>query len=262
MESTLSYITSLLYLLSAILIWLLMMSRRATKTLQIFVWTFWLSAIIIHSYQLSPILKDSYSVNLSLDYALILVAFIISITLYISSILGNTQFLGIIILPIVSFIFLLSFENNPVNVSLNNYIFIHVIFSLISYSILGLSAAQSLIVKLQEKKLQANKPLGIITKLPSLDSMDRLLFKILVLGVVFLSASLISGLIFIEDLFAQHLAHKTVLSILAWFIFILLILGRKIYGWRGRNAANINLIGFFFLCLSYFGTKTVLELIL
>ena len=180
MESTLSYITSLLYLLSAILIWLLMMSSRAAKTLQIFVWTFWLSAIIMHSYQLSPILKESYNVNLSIDYALILVAFIISVTLYISSILGNTQFLGIIILPIVSFIFLLNFENNPVNVSLNNYIFIHVIFSLISYSILGLSAAQSLIVKLQEKKLQANKPLGIITKLPSLDSMDRLLFKILV----------------------------------------------------------------------------------
>ena len=225
MESTLSYITSLLYLLSAILIWLLMMSSRAAKTLQILVWIFWLSAIILHSYQLSPILKESYSVNLSIDYALILVAFIISITLYISSILGNTQFLGIIILPIVSFIFLLSFENNPVNVSLNNYIFIHVILSLISYSILGLSAAQSLIVKL-------------------------------------LSASLISGLIFIEDLFAQHLAHKTVLSILAWFIFIFLILGRKIYGWRGRNAANINLIGFFFLFLSYFGTKTVLELIL
>ena len=246
MESTLSYITSLLYLLSAILIWLLMMSSRAAKMLQILVWIFWLSAIIFHSYQLSPILKESYSVNLSIDYALILVAFIISITLYISSIFGNTQFLGIIILPIVSFIFLLSFENNPVNVSLNNYIFIHVILSLISYSILGLSAAQSLIVKLQEKKLQTNKPLGIITKLPSLDSMDRLLFKILVLGVVFLSASLISGLIFIEDLFAQHLAHKTVLSILAWFIFILLILGRKIYGWRGRNAANINLIGFFF----------------
>lgn len=262
MESTLSYITSLLYLLSAILIWLLMMSSRAAKPLQILVWIFWLSAIILHSYQLSPILKESYSVNLSIDYALILVAFIISITLYISSILGNTQFLGIIILPIVSFIFLLSFENNPVNVSLNNYIFIHVILSLISYSILGLSAAQSLIVKLQEKKLQANKPLGIITKLPSLDSMDRLLFKILVLGVLFLSASLISGLIFIEDLFAQHLAHKTILSILAWFIFILLILGRKIYGWRGRNAANINLIGFFFLFLSYFGTKTVLELIL
>ena len=215
--------------------------------MQILVWIFWLSAIILHSYQLSPILKESYSVNLSIDYALILVAFIISITLYISSILGNTQFLGIIILPIVSFIFLLNFENNPVNISLNNYIFIHVILSLISYSILGLSAAQSLIVKLQERKLQANQPLGIITRLPSLDSMDRLLFKFLVLGVIFLSASLISGLIFIEDLFAQHLAHKTVLSILAWFIFILLILGRKIYGWRGVMPQILILLDSFFI---------------
>ena len=59
-----------------------------------------------------------------------------------------------------------------------------------------------------------------------------------------------------------HLAHKTILSIFAWFIFVLLILGRKVYGWRGSNAANITLIGFFFLFLSYFGTKLVLETII
>ena len=80
-----------------------------------------------------------------------IVAFIISISLYILSIIGNTQYLGIIILPIISIIFLFNFSNNPVNVSLNNIVFIHVIISLISYSILCLSAAQSIILKIQEK---------------------------------------------------------------------------------------------------------------
>ena len=92
--------------------------------------------------------------------------------------------------------------------------------------------------------------------------MDKLLFKILALGVIFLSASLLSGFIFLEDIFAQHLIHKTILSILAWVIFVSLIYGRKKYGWRGRNAANITLIGFFILFLSYFGTKIVLEIII
>ncbi len=158
MDSTLNYLTFLFYIVSAFLIWAFLSSVKTNKLLQTLIWLFWLTAILLHSYQLSPIYNDGFSVNLSLNYALILVAFIISITLYISSIIGNTQFLGIIILPIVSLVFLFDFQNNPVNVELNNYIFIHVILSLISYSILGFSAAQSIIVKLQERKLQKIGP--------------------------------------------------------------------------------------------------------
>ena len=262
MISMLNFFIFLFYVLSAIAIWRLMASYKKNYALQIFVWIFWILALVGHVLTILPIIHENYSVNLSINYALIIVGFIISLTLYISSILGNTQYLGIIILPIISSIFLLDFSNNPVNVALNNFLFLHVIISLISYSILCLSAAQSLILILQEKKLQDNKPIGIIASLPSLDAMDKLLFKILALGVIFLSASLLSGFIFLEDIFAQHLIHKTILSILAWVIFTSLIFGREKYGWRGRNAANITLIGFFILFLSYFGTKIVLEIII
>ncbi|MDB2461236.1 cytochrome c biogenesis protein CcsA [Gammaproteobacteria bacterium] len=239
-----------------------MSSYKKNYALQIFIWFFWILAIIGHVITILPIIHENYSVNLSLNYALIIVGLIISLTLYISSILGNTQYLGIILLPIISSIFLFDFSNDAVNVSLNNFLFLHVIISLISYSILCLSAAQSLILILQEKKLQNNKPIGIIASLPSLDVMDKLLFKILALGVIFLSASLLSGFIFLEDIFAQHLIHKTILSILAWLIFVSLIYGREKYGWRGRKAAKITLTGFFILFLSYFGTKIVLEIII
>ena len=263
MGNTLNFFIFLFYIMTAFSIWRLMTSySKSLRAYQIIIWLLWLLAIICHAYSMTPIFDNNYSVNLSINYALVTVAFIISITLYISSIVGNTQFLGIIILPIISVIFLFDFSNMPVNVPLNNFLFIHVIISLISYSILCLSAAQSLILKIQEKKLQSNQPIGLITSLPSLDAMDNLLFKILALGVLFLSASLITGFIFLEDIFAQHLAHKTILSILAWIIFVLLIFSRKIYGWRGSKAANITLVGFFILFLSYFGTKTVLEIIL
>ena len=67
---------------------------------------------------------------------------------------------------------------------------------------------------------------------------------------------------FIHDLFAQHLVHKTVLSLLAWVIFAILLWGRWSRGWRGRKAIRWTLGGFFTLMLAYFGTKLVLELIL
>jgi len=92
--------------------------------------------------------------------------------------------------------------------------------------------------------------------------MESLLFQMLGTGIVFLTISLVSGFLFIEDLFAQHLVHKTVLSILAWIIFTGLLIGRSRYGWRGQTAIQWTLIGFVLLLLAYFGSKLVLELIL
>jgi ABC-type uncharacterized transport system permease subunit len=77
-----------------------------------------------------------------------------------------------------------------------------------------------------------------------------------------LTVSLLSGLVFVDDLFSQHLVHKTTLSIMAWLAFGLLLWGRWRYGWRGRSAVRLTLAGIVLLLLAYFGSKLVLEIIL
>jgi ABC-type uncharacterized transport system permease subunit len=72
----------------------------------------------------------------------------------------------------------------------------------------------------------------------------------------------LSGFVFIEDLLAQHLAHKTVLGMIAWVIFSALLVGKIRYGWRGKMAVKWTLAGFVLLLLAYFGSKLVLEVIL
>ena len=81
-------------------------------------------------------------------------------------------------------------------------------------------------------------------------------------GVLILTLSLGTGFLFLHDLFAQHLVHKTVLSLFAWIIFCFILIGRQRYGWRGRVAVNWILAGFLLLLLGYFGSKFVLEQIL
>jgi len=98
--------------------------------------------------------------------------------------------------------------------------------------------------------------------LPPLQVMETLMFQMVALGLLLLSLSLISGFLFLEDIFDQHLVHKTILSIAAWFVYATLLWGRWRYGWRGRKAIRWNLAGFFVLLLAYFGKKFVLELIL
>ena len=92
--------------------------------------------------------------------------------------------------------------------------------------------------------------------------MECLLFQSVRVGFYFLTLSLVSGMIFIDDLFAQHLVHKTALSIVAWVIFATLVFGRSIFGWRGKQAITAIQVGFIILVIAYFGSKFVLERLL
>ena len=93
-------------------------------------------------------------------------------------------------------------------------------------------------------------------------AMESLLFEMISLGFVLLSIGLLTGFLYLDDMFAQHLVHKTILSILAWLVFGIMLFGRWRYGWRGSLAVRMTLAGVALLVLSYFGTKLVLEVIL
>jgi len=85
-----------------------------------------------------------------------------------------------------------------------------------------------------------------------------------VLFLVLLTATLVTGVIYSEELFGQaaRFNHKTVFGVLSWIIFAALLGGRHVYGWRGRVAVRWTLTGFLMLVLAYVGSKFVLEVIL
>jgi ABC-type uncharacterized transport system permease subunit len=56
--------------------------------------------------------------------------------------------------------------------------------------------------------------------------------------------------------------HKTIFSVLSWFAFAVLIVGRAQFGWRGRTAVRVLYIGSGLLLLAYVGSRFVLEVVL
>jgi ABC-type uncharacterized transport system permease subunit len=139
---------------------------------------------------------------------------------------------------------------------------IHILTSILAFSVLSIAAAQSILVAIQERQLRSHQPNRLMSSLPPLQVMEHLLFEMIGAGFLLLTVALVAGLIFVHDLFAQHLVHKTVLSISAWLVFGSLLFGKLYYGWRGRIAIRWTLIGFITLVLAYFGSKMVLEIIL
>jgi len=138
----------------------------------------------------------------------------------------------------------------------------HVILSVMAYSLLAIAALQALMLAFQNYQLKHKHPTGMVRLLPPLQTMEALLFEFLWAGEILLTLSIGSGILFLEDIFAQHLAHKSAFSLIAWLIYGILLWGRHQLGWRGNTAIRWALGGFAALMLAYFGSKLVLELVL
>ena len=139
---------------------------------------------------------------------------------------------------------------------------IHAAIAIVTYAVLSLAALQALILAWQEHRIRTKRPGGALGTLAALDTQERWLFRLVGIGFFLLSLSLASGFMFVHDMLAQHLAHKTVLSCIAWVIFGALLWGRWRYGWRGQTAVKWCLGGFVVLVLAYFGSRWILEVLL
>jgi ABC-type uncharacterized transport system permease subunit len=145
----------------------------------------------------------------------------------------------------------------------------HLVISMLAYSLFTIAALHAVLILLQEKRLH-NLPghrgaASATRNLPPLMAMETLLFRILWAGFILLTATVLSGIFFSEELFGKVLdlrKHKTVFALVSWLIFAALLLGRQFYGWRGRIAVRFTLAGFAALFLAYIGSKFVIEVIL
>ncbi len=204
--------------------------------------------------------------NISFLSALSLVMLGVNAILLLASLLRPVDKLGVITFPLAAIILLLKHIAPEATRVVQEHSWpmqLHIVASLLAYSVLNIAALQALLLAVQDACLRRRHPGGLLVRsLPSLQSMETLMFQLLGAGLVLLTVSLVTGFVFLENLFAQHLAHKTILSLLAWLLFAVLLVGRSRYGWRGQTAIRWTLSGFAALMLAYFGSKLVLELIL
>jgi ABC-type uncharacterized transport system permease subunit len=226
----------------------------------------WLAAgaALLHALVLWQTVLLPHGVNMSLFNALSVTGWLISVLLLVSACVRPVENLGIILLPFAAVTVVLGLllpgerivqpENWPLE--------LHIVLSMVAYALLTLAAVQALLLAVQDSRLRLRHPGRVMRVMPPLITMESLLFQMIGAGFVVLSLSLLTGLLFLEDMFAQQLVHKTVLSIAAWAVFGTLLWGRWRFGWRGRTAIRWTLSGFLTLMLAYFGSKLVLELIL
>lgn len=222
-------------------------------------------ATLSHIISLYHIVITPRGLNLTFFHVLSLTSWVASVMVLLSALKKPLENLAIAILPFTAVALLLqslSVNDSSAIEVVGAGLKAHILISILSYGLLTLAALQAILLAIQIRYLRNRHPGGFVRALPPLETMDTLLFRLIGVGYVLLSLSLLSGVTYIENIFAQHLVHKTVLSFAAWVVFAILLWGRWRFGWRGRTAVRWTLSGFVVLMLAYFGSKLVLELIL
>jgi ABC-type uncharacterized transport system permease subunit len=173
--------------------------------------------------------------------------------------------LGVIVFPLAALVLALDvFVASPTTAQpIDWQIKLHVAFALVGFSVLGIAAVLAILLALQEQALRSHRlGSGLIATLPPLTMTESLMFRLIAAGFVLLTLTLLSGVLFVDNLFAQNLVQKTALSIVAWLVFGVLLFGRWRWGWRGRRAVQLTLSGMAVLLLAFLGSKFVLEVLL
>lgn len=145
----------------------------------------------------------------------------------------------------------------------------HIAIATLAYSTLTIAAFHAVLMALQESRLhtrteRAGFLSAALDQLPALLTMEKLLFRLIAFGFILLSLTVLSGIVFSEELFGRALKwdHKSVFTLLSWILFAALLAGRHFRGWRGKTALSFTLAGFATLLLAYVGSRFVLEVVL
>ncbi|QMV15378.1 cytochrome C assembly family protein [Vibrio spartinae] len=263
MDKFIAIVASLFYFLAIATIIPGLVNQTGIKAKAVLI--FAATALLLHAWLLSDLIFHPNGQNLSILNVGSLISFIIGLVMSGAMLKTRLWFM----LPVVycfAAINLSAAASLPGNfithMEDNLPLLIHIFLALFSYSTLTIGALYALQLAWLDHKLKTKKSLAINPNLPPLLQIERQLFRIILIGNLLLTGTLITGFIFIEEIFAQGKAHKGILSVIAWIVYTVLLWGHYQKGWRGRKVTWFAIAGAFILTLAYFGSRFVREFIL
>lgn len=223
--------------------------------------------LALHGWLLFTHLFNEQGLNLGFYWALSAILWLTVLIYWAVNIKHSLYSLQAFVLPPAALFALLpalSQQNYYVSIAGAQLLLVHVAVAFVAYSLFTFATLHAVLMAVAERSLHQQKTWVQLPDFPPLLVMEKLLFRVIAIGFVLLTLTLASGVIFSEQLFgkAAQFTHKTVFSFASWLIYGWLLFGHYQYGWRGKKAIKLTLIGFVLLLLAYVGSKFILQVVM
>ncbi|WP_100641976.1 cytochrome C assembly family protein [Alteromonas facilis] len=220
---------------------------------------------VAHAILLYFLISSGDAQNMSLTNVLALVAWLITVAMLSSSLYLQST----VLLPVVFGFSLLSIvlsvtlpSHYAMSISLQPGLIIHITLSLLAYGALVMVMLYAFQVNYINNRLKHKDSSLLHSSMPPLMMLDQILIKLLYIGSALLFIAIVSGTIFLDNMFDKQHAHKTTLTLIAFVLYLFTLFANKRWGWRGKPTLIMVTIGSVLLTLAYFGSRVVRELLL
>ena len=172
---------------------------------------------------------------------------------------------GVFVLPLVvslaAYAATLNSDLRPLPAVLKSpWMAVHVTLCFLSYACFTLAFCFAVMYVWQEKELKSRKVDGFFFRLPALQFLDRLGYRAVVFGFIFLSLGIVSGSIWAQKAWGVfwNWDPKETWSLITWFFYAAMLHQRLTVGWRGRKAAIMAIVGFLSVLFTFLGVNLLL----
>jgi cytochrome c-type biogenesis protein CcsB len=170
--------------------------------------------------------------------------------------------LGSFVMPVVFLLMLaaalLSKDFKPLSPVLqSNWLGIHTFFAFMGNAAFALAAAIGIMYLVQEHYLKTKHLGDLFTRLPDIQTLDYVGYRLITLGFPLLTLAMITGAVWANSAWGAYWRWdpREVWSLITWLIYAMILHARLVAGWRGRRASILSIVGFATIILAFFGIK-------
>jgi cytochrome c-type biogenesis protein CcsB len=267
-------IVTFLYLFCTVLYisYLVFRSDRLGRAVSVLAWT----GLLIHTAAILLRWVESYQMGIghaplsNMYESLVFFSWSIALLYHLWEWKLGSRVLGAFVLPF-AFVFIayaslapgISAKIDPLIPALqSNWLHAHVITCFLSYASFALSCAVSIMYLVKQKRQESGGKEGtFMAMLPSLDSLDALVYKMVAVGFPLLTLGIVTGAAWANYAWGRYWGwdQKETWSLITWFVYAIFLHARLTREWRGRRTAILSIIGFGAVLFTYFGVNYVLS---
>jgi cytochrome c-type biogenesis protein CcsB len=135
-------------------------------------------------------------------------------------------------------------QNDPILKSL--FLPVHTTLALLGFAALFVAFGMGLLYLVQENELKSRSPTAFYYMAPSLERCDTITGRSVAVGFAFLTLAIVTGLLWSHAARGRYWSWdaKELSSLVAWALYVILLLARYRNGWGGRQAALLGIVGF------------------